>query len=153
MKQVAGFVMIPVVITISLMAVSAFLLNLEGVAQLKRTETRGEAEQAGYVAEAGLNHALWRVDEASCGPYNALSSTNFGNHSYQATVTTEGGGALTHHSVPIDQETWRSRKQFLRRLESNLGRIDTRLACYPYPPRFWQSPRPPCQSLYRGGYG
>lgn len=103
-----GYILLPVVLAITLVAVIAFLLNREGTIAVDMVAAEAQTDQVRYVAEAGLRHALWKAQHGSCN-ITDIPSTAFGDHSYQATITpTAASVPTTLYSAPVDQDTWLS---------------------------------------------
>ena len=100
-----GYILLPVVLLITLVASSAFLLNNESALDTGITASNQEAKQAEYVAKAGLQHALWHAGQQGCGPYTDLAGEPLGNHSYTTTLTTSLG-STSSYTISVDQDTW-----------------------------------------------
>jgi len=100
-----GFVLLPVLLAATLVAVAALLLNYEGGNQNRLVRNALESARLDYVTEAGMNHALWKVGQEGCGPYTDLNNVPFGSDSYSATVTpNKNGGATTTYLVPVSDD-------------------------------------------------
>jgi len=89
-----GYILLPVTLALLLVGVVAYLMNVEGSMGIERTARSQQPDQARYVAEAGLAHALWQVQQSGCGGYG-LADTPFGQDSYKAVVTPVGGSPVT----------------------------------------------------------
>jgi hypothetical protein len=90
-----------------MVAVVALLIGRQGALGANRAAGIAEGDQVRYVAEAGLQHAIWQVQASNCGGFNDLPATPFGLHSYSATVTPETiGGVVNTYDVGTDQDTW-----------------------------------------------
>jgi len=100
-----GYILLPVVLLITLVAVVAFLLNNESALDSGITESVAESAQTDYVAQAGLQHALQQIRQSGCGPYTDLTDEPLGDHSY-TTVLTSGLGSTTSYTVTVDQDAW-----------------------------------------------
>ncbi len=92
--QTQGFVLLPVVLAITVVAAVAFLINRESTIQLNMAASEAEMTEAQYVAEAGMNHALWAANNSACTGY-ALASTSFGAHTYSASFTPTAGSPVS----------------------------------------------------------
>ncbi len=55
--QQNGFILIPVVIAIVIVATIAFMLNNQSAINTNTLGSESQGQQASYVAEAGINHA------------------------------------------------------------------------------------------------
>jgi hypothetical protein len=89
-----GYILLPVVLALTLAATAAYLINRDSAMDARIAGGQKEADEARYVAEAGLNHLLWKLRQSG-GPYQNLPSTRFGAHSYSATVTPLTGSPVT----------------------------------------------------------
>ena len=100
-----GYILLPVVLLISLVAAAAFMLNNQSVLETGVAVSSVEVARANYVADAGMQHALWQVEQAGCGPYTDISGETFSNHSYSATVTPNTvGGSLSTFTVAVTDD-------------------------------------------------
>ena len=90
-----GFVLVPVVLGISLIAMIAFLLTREASLDVRVASGALQADRGLYVAEAGLAHQRWLLDQSNCAGYTNLSSEPFGSHTYSTTVTPTSGSPVT----------------------------------------------------------
>jgi type II secretory pathway pseudopilin PulG len=90
-----GYLLLPVVITLALLASISYLLSHDSALHL--AGSRGEADrlEARYVAEAGLNHAYWQAQQANCTAYPSLGNQPFGNHSYSTVINPTGGSPIS----------------------------------------------------------
>jgi hypothetical protein len=84
-----GFTLLPVVLTMSLIAAIAFLLNRDNSVSANLIGSRSDLERARYAAEAGLQAANYAVQSAACvGGYPISSApvtdTNFAGATYSA---------------------------------------------------------------------
>ena len=64
-QRTRGFVLLPVVLLLALLAVIGYLYNQAGALQGHLLSDGEDMDQARYVAEAGLNHALARTRPSS----------------------------------------------------------------------------------------
>jgi len=102
-----GFVLLTVVLALVLVAAVALLIGRQGALGASMAAGTAEGDEARYVAEAGLQHAIWQVQNSNCGGFTDLSPASFGLHTYSATVTPQvNGGAITTYSALTDQDTW-----------------------------------------------
>ena len=90
--------MVPVVMAISLIAAIAFLISRESAILLDMAVGQSQVSRAQYVAEAGFQHAHWRIQQANCSGYTNLATTVFGSDSYSATVTDAAGNPVSSGS-------------------------------------------------------
>ncbi|OIN05585.1 hypothetical protein [Oceanisphaera psychrotolerans] len=94
-RHQSGYLLLPVVITLALLASISYLLSHDSALHL--AGSRGEADrlEARYVAEAGLNHANWQAQQANCTAYPSLGNQPFGNHSYSTVISPTGGSPIS----------------------------------------------------------
>ena len=104
--QQNGFILMPVVLAIALIATLAFLLNNQSTINIDITTAETEAKQVGYVTTAGMQHARWQLQQLGCGPFSDLSSQTFGNHSYSATITPNTSTSTTSYTVSVTDDAW-----------------------------------------------
>jgi hypothetical protein len=69
----------------------AYLLNRATALDVRLALAESRRLEARYVAEAGVEHALWRANQAGCSGYSDLPTTAFGNHTYAARVAPTSG--------------------------------------------------------------
>ena len=84
------------------------MMNHEGGMGARTLSNELEAEQAQYVAEAGLQHALWQTALQGCGPYTNLTNQALGGGSYTTNLTSGLGSTTSYHhpggSGQLDQQ-------------------------------------------------
>jgi hypothetical protein len=103
--QQHGYILLPVVLGITLVATIAFMINHENATNLKTLNNDFEAAQADYVVQAGMAHATWFVQRSGCAGDATMTAVPLGAHSYSATVT-GGGGSNTAYDLSVDQDAW-----------------------------------------------
>lgn len=89
-----GFLLLPVVLTLAILAAVAFLLTREGAMNAGLVKREQQQDTALYAAKAGLNHAMWTLNRQNCTGYTDIPSTNFGDHNYLASYTDTNGTTL-----------------------------------------------------------
>ncbi len=104
--QQNGFILMPVVLAIVLIATLAFLLNNQSTINIDIITAETEARQADHVTAAGMQHARWQLQQQACGPFSDLSSQTFGNHSYSATITPNTSTSTTTYTVSVTDDAW-----------------------------------------------
>ncbi|NOU20945.1 MAG: DNRLRE domain-containing protein [Methyloglobulus sp.] len=82
-----GFILLPVVLAITLIAAIAFLMNREGAMNVNQLGGEMQSTQASLAAKAGMNHMLWQSTNANCTGYTNLATTSIGTNSYSATIS------------------------------------------------------------------
>ncbi len=101
----SGYILLPVMLAAVLVAAVAFMMNHEGSMGARTVSNALQAEQARYVAEAGLQHGLWQTEQQGCGPYTNLTNQVLGSDSYTTNLTS-GLGSNTSYPISVDQDTW-----------------------------------------------
>ena len=97
--QQSGIVLIPVVLTLTLVAILAFLINQEVTISVNMQAGETQSMQVRYAAEAGLQHALWKVQQANCNGYNNLSETLLNSFLYTAAINPNNGSPVSISSM------------------------------------------------------
>ena len=100
-----GYILLPVIVVITLVAAIALLMNTESALESNTTGSELDAQQARYVVEAGLNHALWMNRQQGCGPYGNLTDEPLDNDKYTTVLTTDLG-STTAVTISVDQDSW-----------------------------------------------
>jgi len=100
-----GYILLPVIVVITLVAAIALLMNTESALESNTAGSELDAQQAQYVAEAGLNHALWLNRQQGCGPYGNLTDEPLDNDKYTTALTTDLG-STTAFTISVDQDSW-----------------------------------------------
>lgn len=100
-----GYILLPVVMTLTLLALIAFLLNRHNGVALNMVASEAEVDQALAVAEAGLEHAKWLVHDNVCAGDMTLAATALGDHSYTATVDS-AVTSVTGYSFNSDRDAF-----------------------------------------------
>ncbi|MCK6390193.1 MAG: DNRLRE domain-containing protein [Azonexus sp.] len=100
MRRQAGFVLLPVVLAMSLLAVLAYMSNRSSGLSAALQDSEKAADRAYYAAEAGLQMLNAKIQALGCGasyPTAAapVSNTTFGNAAYSAYSTAATGNVLT----------------------------------------------------------
>lgn len=81
-----GFVLLPVVLAIALIASIAFLINNDSAMNVDDAGNMLEVVQVDNLVRAGLSHALWQAQNNNCSGNLTIPTTSFGKGSYSATV-------------------------------------------------------------------
>jgi hypothetical protein len=97
--------MLPVMITLTLVATIAFMMNHESNVNIKTLNNDLDVRQAEYLTQAGLNHVLWQTANQGCGPYTDLNNQPLAGGSYTTTLTTDLG-STTSYTITVDQDSW-----------------------------------------------
>ncbi|MDX1528401.1 MAG: DNRLRE domain-containing protein, partial [Gammaproteobacteria bacterium] len=94
MNRSSGYLLLPVVMVIAVVAAVAFLMNRESAVDIRTAGAIAEADAARYVAEAGLRHAMWRTITGTCSGYG-ITATTVSGHSYKAEFTPDSGSPVS----------------------------------------------------------
>jgi len=97
--------LLPVVVTIALIATIAFMINSESTTNVNSIASELDAHRAQYVAAAGLSHALWQIEQQACSGYSDLANQAVGEGSYNTALTTDLG-VTTSYTITVDQDAW-----------------------------------------------
>ncbi|MGD8615472.1 MAG: DNRLRE domain-containing protein [Gammaproteobacteria bacterium] len=96
--------LLPVVLLITLVAVAAFSVTQLGSVEIRAVTSQAEARQAERLAQSGLEHAEWLMQNSGCGGDLTLASSPLGADAYNASVTT--GTGSTVYTLSVDQDAW-----------------------------------------------
>lgn len=96
-----GYILLPVVMAICLIGGFAFFMNRQTGLYVHMTAGEASGERARYMAEAGLNHMIWHLQQADCAGYTDLIDIPFGTDRYSVTVTDEAGNPVTTGSPVV----------------------------------------------------
>jgi hypothetical protein len=96
-----GYILLPVVLAICLVGGFAFFMNRQTGLYVHMTAGEANGERARYMAEAGLNHMIWHLQQANCAGYTDLIDIPFGTAHYSVTVTDEAGNPVTTGSPVV----------------------------------------------------
>ena len=97
-----GFILLPVVMAITLVAAIAFLMSREGAMAVNALGGEMQSTQANLAAKAGMNHMLWQSTNANCTGYTNLISTGFGTNSYSATISPTSSSPVSIKATGTD---------------------------------------------------
>ena len=97
----SGFILLPVVLALSLIASIAFLANRDSGANVAMVASGSDSDQARYAAEAGLEHANFVVQQKSCGGPYPQSTTPVVNDVFAGASYTAYADRASGNSVQI----------------------------------------------------
>ena len=100
-----GYILLPVMFAVVLVATIAFMMNHETVTNIALLNNGLDGDKAEYVAQAGLHHALWQTQQQGCGPFTDLSAAPLGGDTYTTSLTTDLG-STSSYTIDVDQDTW-----------------------------------------------
>ncbi len=78
-KHLSGFVLLPIAIIIVVLACIALLINTQSAMQVNSAASQTEIAKVKYVAEAGMQHALWQAGNTSCAGDVTIATTTLGS--------------------------------------------------------------------------
>ena len=77
-----GYILLPVILALTILAVLSYQLTTESALNVGSAVRNQEMQTAKYVAEAGLQHAIWLINQTNCNNYSDLIDQSFGDHHY-----------------------------------------------------------------------
>ena len=99
-----GYVLYTVVIMLVVVAATALLVRYDSSFKASVPVRVLEATNADYVAQAAMQHAVWQKDNYACAGDFTIPATDFGPHSYTATI---GAAATTaNNTFNPDRDAW-----------------------------------------------
>lgn len=91
--------LITVIVTLFIIASLSQLLNRESSMQVSMSASETHLTEARYVAEAGMQHALWQSNHAGCTGYPSSVTNNFGTNNYTVSVSPSSGSPVSISST------------------------------------------------------
>lgn len=93
-RRPAGFLLLPVTLLLAVIGALSFVL-VQDIGTASRPAGR-EAERARLLAEAGLAHATWKLNQISgCSNYTNIPAATLGSDQYQVSVSPSSGSPVT----------------------------------------------------------
>ncbi|MDH3588289.1 MAG: DNRLRE domain-containing protein [Gammaproteobacteria bacterium] len=90
-----GYILLPVVLLIAILAAVIVLLARENVSSIMVGSREAQVNTASLVAEAGLRHAIWKASSTgTCTGYTDLVDVPFGEHLYSASYSKISGSPV-----------------------------------------------------------
>lgn len=105
MHQQHGFILLPVVLLITVVATVAFLINHDSALNVDMTNSGTETVRIEQITRAGLVHATWATQASACGGDFTLPAHIIDDGTYSATVASPGG-STTAYALIVDQDAW-----------------------------------------------
>ena len=103
-RKQRGYLLVTVIITLFLVASIAVLFAHDSASSANTSNRELETARAEYVAQAGMQHALWRAQNNACMGDVTIPDTALGADSYSATITGAAAGTLV--TVSANQDAW-----------------------------------------------
>ena len=103
-RQQRGYLLITVVVALFLLATVAVLLTHGSSIGANTASSELETARGDYVAQAAMQHALWRAENNACMGDVTIPAIALGSDSYDATIT--GAAAGTAYVLSADQDAW-----------------------------------------------
>ena len=99
-RILAGFILLPVVLAMSLIAAVAFLLNRDNGINAHMIANQSDTDRARYAAEAGLQAVNATIQGMGCSggfpdASHPVTNSNFGGAAYSAYSASSGGTSVT----------------------------------------------------------
>ena len=104
LKSQRGYLLITVVVALFLLATVAVLLSHDSAISANTSSSELEAARVEYVAQAGMQHALWRAQNNVCMGDVTIPAATLGSDTYDASIT--GADAGTAYVLSADQDAW-----------------------------------------------
>jgi hypothetical protein len=104
-EQQNGYILLPVVLFITVIATVAFLINNDSAINADITAAEIAAETVQQVARAGLAHAVWGVQNSECAGDMGMTTVPFGSGNYSATVDSAATTTVYSPFLP-DRDTY-----------------------------------------------
>ncbi len=103
-QQQRGYLLITAVVALFLVASVAMLLARDSAIKANTASKELETARVDYVAQAAMQHALWRSANNACMGDVTIPATAIGSDSYTATIS--GAAAGTSYALSADQDAW-----------------------------------------------
>ena len=103
-RRQRGYLLISVVVSLFLLATIAVMLTHGSAINANTASSEMETARAEYVAQAGLQHALWRAANNTCMGELVIPETALGSDSYLASIS--GAAPGTAYVLNADQDAW-----------------------------------------------
>ena len=102
-----GYILLPVMVMILVIVTVGIINSQQSSIDLRQTNDAIYQQQAQYVAEAGLQHALHQLETVGCGVHSDIPTQDFGQDKYAVTQTTNTiGGTITVYQIPVEQDSY-----------------------------------------------
>ncbi len=96
--------MVTVVVALFLIASLAVLISHDSATNANMSNRELEADRSDYVAQAGMQHAQWRIHNNACSSDLALPTVSLGPDMYLASFA--GAASSTNYTLAVDQDAW-----------------------------------------------
>ncbi len=90
-----GYILLPVILALTILAVLSYQLTTESALNVGSAVRNQEMQTAKYVAEAGLQHAIWQLNQANCSGYSDFTNGSLGEYQYNTSITPKNGSPVT----------------------------------------------------------
>ena len=104
LRRQGGYLLVTLIVTLFLVASIAVLLSHDSAISANTSNRELEAARAEFVAQAGMQHAVWRAQNNACMGDVTIPDTALGADTYNASITGAAAGSLV--SVAADQDAW-----------------------------------------------
>ncbi len=102
-----GYILLPVVITIALLAMFAYFMNSESSMENRNIRGDQEKDQLRYLTQSAIHHAQWQLQQSGCAATANITSQSFANGSYTVDFSyNNAGGASRTITVPVSDDAW-----------------------------------------------
>jgi len=111
-----GFILLPVVMAISLIAGLAFLMNRDGAENVNRLAGEIEATKAEFAAKAAVNQQLWQANNSNCTGFSNISNASFSGYTVNSTINPGSNSPVTISATASDSNgaSYTLKRDFLK---------------------------------------
>ena len=107
MRRERGYLLMSVIVALFILSAVTLMMSEESVMESRMIHNETENIQLRYLAEAGMQHAEWNLQQQGCGPFSDLASQSLGGGSYSATITPNNvGGIITTYRIPVTDDAF-----------------------------------------------
>ena len=96
-----GYILMPIVIAVALIATLAFLLSRESTQEINQLGNEIESARGEYLLRAGLQHALQETARQGCGPYTDMTNVSMDADSYNSVLSASVGTLTTYTVISV----------------------------------------------------
>jgi type II secretory pathway pseudopilin PulG len=106
-KTQRGYLLISVIVTLFILSAITLMMTEESVMESRMIHNETENIQLRYLAEAGMQHAEWNLQQQGCGPFSDMTTQSLNGGSYSATITpNNAGGTITTYKIPVSDDAF-----------------------------------------------
>ncbi len=103
MIRQTGFILLPVILLLAVIAAVALMMTQKGLVDSKQARNGIDNEQVRYTTEAILAKSEWELHQNdTCAGYSLPATGQFGSHGYTIGLSTTSGSSVTIN-LSVDQ--------------------------------------------------